>query len=148
MMKYNFGLKALILLFVLNTAAFSQRIYQWEEQGVDNYSNNPAEVPYEIIYDKGAGSSKSGSQDDQSLVKLSETLDQQSKEKLELILEAESKIEQLLVVKKSELQKLKSLKDAPREKVIELENYILKAEHNLKLIKTEKDTFIKQNQRS
>ncbi|NIX15518.1 MAG: hypothetical protein GWN11_06475, partial [Candidatus Dadabacteria bacterium] len=51
-MKYILTI-TLISLFTFNTTSFSQKIYQWEEQGVDNYSNNPAEVPYEKIYDDG-----------------------------------------------------------------------------------------------
>ena len=71
-----------------------------------------------------------------------------SKEKLKLILEAETKMENLIASKQKELQNLKNQKDAPAEKVIELENFIYKAQHNLKLIRAEKTTFIKQNQNS
>jgi hypothetical protein len=146
-MKYIFGL-TIISLFLLNSTSYSQRIYQWEEEGVDNYSNNPAEVPYELIYGKDKEKTKSSAQEDQALVKLSESLDGPSKEKLKLILEAESKLENIITVKKKELQNLKNQKNAPAEKVVELENFIYKAEHNLKVIRTEKDTFIKQNQSS
>ncbi len=147
MMKYIFGLTIASLL-LLNSFAYSQRIYQWEEKGVDNYSNNPAEVPYDLIYDKDKDNTKSESKDDQAVVKLSESLEGPSKEKLVLILAAEIKMEDLISFKQKELQKLKSQKDAPAEKVIELENFIFKAQHNLKLIREEKTTFIKQNQNS
>ena len=146
-MKYIFGL-TIISLFLLNSFAYSQRIYQWEEKGVDNYSNNPAEVPYELIYDKEEDNTKSDAKDAQALVKLSESLNGPSKEKLVLILEAEAKVENLIAAKKIELQNLKKQKDVPTEKVIELENFIFKSEHNLKLIRAEKETFIKQNQSS
>ena len=147
MMKYIIGLTITSLL-LLNSYAYSQRIYQWEEEGVDNYSNNPAEVPYDLIYDKGKDKTKSEAKDDQAIVKLSESLEGPSKEKLKLILEAETKMENLIASKQQELQKLKNQKDAPAEKVIELENFIFKAQHNLKLIRAEKTTFIKQNQNS
>ncbi len=147
MMKYIIGLTITSLL-LLNSYAYSQRIYQWEEEGVDNYSNNPAEVPYDLIYDKGKDKTKSEAKDDQAIVKLSESLEGPSKEKLKLILEAETKMENLIASKQQELQKLKNQKDAPAEKVIELENFIYKAQHNLKLIRAEKTTFIKQNQNS
>lgn len=147
MMKYIIGLTITSLL-LLNSYAYSQRIYQWEEEGVDNYSNNPAEVPYDLIYDKGKDETKSEAKDDQAIVKLSESLEGPSKEKLKLILEAETKMENLIASKQKELQNLKNQKDAPAEKVIELENFIFKAQHNLKLIKAEKTTFIKQNQNS
>ena len=146
-MKYIFGLTITSLL-LLNSFAYSQRIYQWEEKGVDNYSNNPAEVPYDLIYDKDKDNTKSESKDDQAIVKLSESLEGPSKEKLVLILAAEIKMEDIISFKQKELQKLKSQKDAPAEKVIELENFIFKAQHNLKLIREEKTTFIKQNQNS
>ena len=147
MMKYIIGLTITSLL-LLNSYAYSQRIYQWEEKGVDNYSNNPAEVPYDLIYDKGKDKTKSEAKDDQAIVKLSESLEGPSKEKLKLILEAETKMENLIASKQKELQNLKNQKDAPAEKVIELENFIFKAQHNLKLIRAEKTTFIKQNQNS
>jgi len=147
MMKYIIGLTITSLL-LLNSYAYSQRIYQWEEEGVDNYSNNPAEVPYDLIYDKGKDETKSEAKDDQAIVKLSESLEGPSKEKLKLILEAETKMENLIASKQQELQNLKNQKDAPAEKVIELENFIFKAQHNLKLIRAEKTTFIKQNQNS
>ncbi len=147
MMKYIIGLTITSLL-LLNSYAYSQRIYQWEEEGVDNYSNNPAEVPYDLIYDKGKDKTKSEAKDDQAIVKLSESLEGPSKEKLKLILEAETKMENLIASKQKELQNLKNQKDAPAEKVIELENFIFKARHNLKLIRAEKTTFIKQNQNS
>ncbi len=147
MMKYIFGLTITSLL-LLNSFAYSQRIYQWEEKGVDNYSNNPAEVPYDLIYDRGKDNIKSEAKDDQAVVKLSESLEGPSKEKLVLILAAEIKMEDLISFKQKELQKLKSQKDAPAEKVIELENFIFKAQHNLKLIRAEKTTFLKQNQNS
>ncbi len=147
MMKYIFGLTITSLL-LLNSFAYSQRIYQWEEEGIDNYSNNPAEVPYDLIYDKGKDKTKSEAKDDQAIVKLSESLEGPSKEKLKLILEAETKMENLIASKQKELQNLKNQKDAPAEKVIELENFIFKAQHNLKLIRAEKTTFIKQNQNS
>jgi len=147
MMKYIIGLTITSLL-LLNSYAYSQRIYQWEEEGVDNYSNNPAEVPYDLIYDKGKDKTKSEAKDDQAIVKLSESLEGPSKEKLKLILEAETKMENLIASKQKELQNLKNQKDAPAEKVIELENFIFKAQHNLKLIRAEKTTFIKQNQNS
>jgi len=147
MMKYIIGLTITSLL-LLNSYAYSQRIYQWEEEGVDNYSNNPAEVPYDLIYDKGKDETKSEAKDDQAIVKLSESLEGPSKEKLKLILEAETKMENLIASKQKELQNLKNQKDAPAEKVIELENFIFKAQHNLKLIREEKTTFIKQNQNS
>ena len=146
-MKYIFGL-TIISLLLLNSFAYSQRIYQWEEKGVDNYSNNPAEVPYDLIYDKDKDNTKSESKDDQAVVKLSESLEGTSKEKLVLILAAEIKMEDIISSKQKELQKLKSQKDAPAEKVIEVENFIYKAQHNLKLIREEKTTFIKQNQNS
>ena len=146
-MKYILGLTITFLL-LLNSFAYSQRIYQWEEEGVDNYSNNPAEVPYDLIYDKDKDKTKSEAKDDQAIVKLSESLEGPSKEKLVLILAAEIKMEDLISFKQKELQKLKSQKDAPAEKVIELENFIFKAQHNLKLIRAEKTTFIKQNQNS
>jgi len=146
-MKYIFGL-TIISLLLLNSFAYSQRIYQWEEKGVDNYSNNPAEVPYDLIYDKDKDNTKSESKDDQAVVKLSESLEGPSKEKLVLILAAEIKMEDIISSKQKELQKLKSQKDAPAEKVIEVENFIYKAQHNLKLIREEKTTFIKQNQNS
>jgi len=147
MMKYIIGLTITSLL-LLNSYAYSQRIYQWEEEGVDNYSNNPAEVPYDLIYDKDKDKTKSEAKDDQAIVKLSESLEGPSKEKLKLILEAETKMENLIASKQKELQNLKNQKDAPAEKVIELENFIFKAQHNLKLIRAEKTTFIKQNQNS
>ena len=147
MMKYIFGLTITSLL-LLNSFAYSQRIYQWEEKGVDNYSNNPAEVPYDLIYDKDKDNTKSESKDDQAVVKLSESLEGPSKEKLVLILAAEIKMEDIISSKQKELQKLKSQKDAPAEKVIEVENFIFKAQHQLKLIREEKTTFIKQNQNS
>lgn len=147
MIKYIIGLTITSLL-LLNSYAYSQRIYQWEEEGVDNYSNNPAEVPYDLIYDKGKDKTKSEAKDDQAIVKLSESLEGPSKEKLKLILEAETKMENLIASKQKELQNLKNQKDAPAEKVIELENFIFKAQHNLKLIREEKTTFIKQNQNS
>lgn len=147
MMKYIIGLTITSLL-LLNSYAYSQRIYQWEEEGVDNYSNNPAEVPYDLIYDKGKDKTKSEAKDDQAIVKLSESLEGPSKEKLKLILEAETKMENLIASKQKELQNLKNQKNAPAEKVIELENFIFKAQHNLKLIRAEKTTFIKQNQNS
>ncbi len=147
MMKYIIGLTITSLL-LLNSYAYSQRIYQWEEEGVDNYSNNPAEVPYDLIYDKGKDKTKSEAKNDQAIVKLSESLEGPSKEKLKLILEAETKMENLIASKQKELQNLKNQKDAPAEKVIELENFIFKAQHNLKLIRAEKTTFIKQNQNS
>lgn len=147
MMKYIFGLTITSLL-LLNSFAYSQRIYQWEEKGVDNYSNNPAEVPYDLIYDKDKDNTKSESKDDQAVVKLSESLEGTSKEKLVLILAAEIKMEDIISSKQKELQKLKSQKDAPAEKVIEVENFIYQAQHNLKLIREEKTTFIKQNQNS
>ncbi len=147
MMKYIIGLTITSLL-LLNSYAYSQRIYQWEEEGVDNYSNNPAEVPYDLIYDKGKDKTKSEAKDDQAIVKLSESLEGPSKEKLKLILETETKIENLIASRQKELQNLKNQKDAPAEKVIELENFIFKAQHNLKLIREEKTTFIKQNQNS
>jgi len=146
-MKYIIGLTITSLL-LLNSYAYSQRIYQWEEEGVDNYSNNPAEVPYDLIYDKGKDKTKSEAKDDQAIVKLSESLEGPSKEKLKLILEAETKMENLIASKQKELQNLKNQKNAPAEKVIELENFIFKAQHNLKLIRAEKTTFIKQNQNS
>lgn len=146
-MKYIFGLTIAFLL-LLNSFAYSQRIYQWEEKGVDNYSNNPAEVPYDLIYDKGNDNTKSEAKDDQAVVKLSESLEGLSKEKLVLILAAEIKLEDIISSKQKELQKLKSQKDAPPEKVIEMENFIYKVKHNLKLIREEKTTFIKQNQNS
>jgi hypothetical protein len=146
-MKYILGLTITFLL-LLNSFAYSQRIYQWEEKGVDNYSNNPAEVPYDLIYDKDNDQTKSDTKDDQAIVKLSESLEGPSKEKLVLILAAEIKMEDIISFKQKELQKLKSQKDAPAEKVIELENFIFKAQHNLKLIRAEKTTFIKQNQNS
>jgi ribosomal protein L11 methylase PrmA len=146
-MKYIIGLTITSLL-LLNSYAYSQRIYQWEEEGVDNYSNNPAEVPYDLIYDKGKDKTKSEAKDDQAIVKLSESLEGPSKEKLKLILEAETKMENLIASKQKELQNLKNQKDAPAEKVIELENFVFKAQHNLKLIRAEKTTFIKQNQNS
>jgi len=146
-MKYIFGLTITSLL-LLNSFAYSQRIYQWEEEGIDNYSNNPAEVPYDLIYDKDKDKTKSGAKDDQAIVKLSESLEGPSKEKLKLVLEAETKMENLIAFKQQELQKLKSQKDAPAEKLIELENFIYQAQHNLKLIRAEKTTFIKQNQNS
>ena len=71
-----------------------------------------------------------------------------SKEKLVLILAAEIKMEDIISSKQKELKRLKSQKDAPAEKVIEVENFIYKAQHNLKLIREEKTTFIKQNQNS
>ena len=147
MMKYIFGLTITSLL-LLNSFAYSQRIYQWEEKGVDNYSNNPAEVPYDLIYDKDKDNTKSESKDDQAVVKLSESLEGTSKEKLVLILAAEIKMEDIISYKQKELLKLKSQKDAPAEKVIEVENFIYQAQHNLKLIREEKTTFIKQNQNS
>lgn len=147
MIKYIIGLTITSLL-LLNSYAYSQRIYQWEEEGVDNYSNNPAEVPYDLIYDKGKDKTKSEAKNDQAIVKLSESLEGPSKEKLKLILEAETKMENLIASKQKELQNLKNQKDAPAEKVIELENFIFKAQHNLKLIRAEKTTFIKQNQNS
>ena len=147
MMKYIIGLTITSLL-LLNSYAYSQRIYQWEEEGVDNYSNNPAEVPYDLIYDKGKDKTKSEAKDDQAIVKLSESLEGPSKEKLKLILEAETKMENLIASKQKELQNLKNQKDAPAEKVIDLQNFIYKAEHNLKLIRAEKTTFIKKNQNS
>ena len=67
MMKYIIGLTITSLL-LLNSYAYSQRIYQWEEEGVDNYSNNPAEVPYDLIYDKGKDETKSEAKDDQAIV--------------------------------------------------------------------------------
>ena len=147
MMKYIFGLTITSLL-LLNSFAYSQRIYQWEEKGVDNYSNNPAEVPYDLIYDKDKDNTKSESKDDQAVVKLSESLEGTSKEKLVLILAAEIKMEDIISYKQKELLKLKSQKDAPAEKVIEVENFIYQAQHDLKLIREEKTTFIKQNQNS
>jgi len=146
-MKYIFGLTITSLL-LLNSFAYSQRIYQWEDKGVDNYSNNPAEVPYDLIYDKDKDKTKSESKDDQAVVKLSESLEGLSKEKLVLILAAEIKMEDIISYKQKELLKLKSQKDAPAEKVIEVENFIYQAQHNLKLIREEKTTFIKQNQNS
>jgi len=146
-MKYILGLTITFLL-LLNSFAYSQRIYQWEEKGVDNYSNNPAEVPYDLIYDKDKDNTKSDGKDDQAIVKLSESLEGLSKEKLVLILAAEIKMGDIISFKQKELLKLKSQKDAPPEKVIELENFIYKAQHNLKLIREEKTTFIKQNQNS
>ena len=147
MMKYIIGLTITSLL-LLNSYAYSQRIYQWEEEGVDNSSTPPAEVPYDLIYDKDKDKTKSEAKDDQAIVKLSESLEGPSKEKLKLILEAETKMENLIASKQKELQNLKNQKDAPAEKVIELENFIFKAQHNLKLIRAEKTTFIKQNQNS
>ena len=135
MMKYILGLTITSLL-LLNSFAYSQRIYQWEEEGVDNYSNNPAEVPYDLIYDTGKDKTKSDANEEQAIVKLSESLEGISKEKLELILAAEAKIENLIASKQKELQNLRNQKDAPAEKVIELENFIFKAEHNLKLIRS------------
>ena len=148
MMKYIFGITITSLL-LLNSFAYSQRIYQWEnEEGVDNYSNNPAEVPYDLIYNRGKDNIKSEAKDDQAIVKLSESMEGLSKEKLVLILAAEIKMEDIISSKQKELKRLKSQKDAPAEKVIEVENFIYKAQHNLKLIREEKTTFIKQNQNS
>lgn len=139
---------AILLLILLTSPAFSQRIYQWEEEGVDNYSNNPAEVPFDIFFEGGTNQTKTTDDEEQALVKLSETLNPQAQEKLKLIVEAESKLEQIIIDKRAELRLLRSIKDTPTDKIVDLENYIFKAEHNLKLIKTEKATFIKQNQNS
>ena len=79
---------------------------------------------------------------------MSESLEGPSNEKLVLILAAEIKMEDIISFKQKELQKLKSQKDAPPEKVIELENFIFKAQHNLKLIRAERYPFLKQNQHS
>jgi len=147
MMKYIFGL-TIISIFILNTIAYSQRIYQWEEDGVDNYSNNPAEVPYDLIYNKEQENAKSDNLEDQALAKLNERLDGPSKAKLKLILETETKLQNLITAKKKDLKILKNQKETPTEKVVELENFIFKAEYNMKIIRTEKDTFIKQNQSS
>ncbi len=143
-MKYILTI-TLISLFTFNTTSFSQKIYQWEEQGVDNYSNNPAEVPYEKIYDDGTLNKKSNSSEEQAIARLNEELEGPAKEKLKLILEAESKIENVIISKKKELISLKKQKDTPTERIVELENYIFKAEHNLKVIRQEKTNFIKQN---
>ncbi|NIP37524.1 MAG: hypothetical protein GWO07_00370 [Candidatus Dadabacteria bacterium] len=143
-MKYILTI-TLISLFTFNTTSFSQKIYQWEEQGVDNYSNNPAEVPYEKIYDDGTLNKKSNASEEQAIARLNEELEGPAKEKLKLILEAEAKIENIIISKKKDLINLKKQKNTPTEKIVELENYIFKAEHNLKVIRHEKTTFIKQN---
>ncbi|NIT13683.1 MAG: hypothetical protein GTN99_05415, partial [Candidatus Dadabacteria bacterium] len=94
---------AILLLILLTSPAFSQRIYQWEEEGVDNYSNNPAEVPFDIFFEGGTNQTKTTDDEEQALVKLSETLDPQAQEKLKLIVEAESKLEQIIIDKRAEL---------------------------------------------
>lgn len=148
MMMKNTITFTLAMLFVFSTNAFSQKIYQWEEQGVDNYSNNPAEVPYEKLYEDHKNSEAYKSQEQQALAELANTLDGPAKDKLQLMLEAESKLEKIIAAKKQALSNLKKQKEPPILKVVDLENYILKAEHNLKVIRAEKDQFIKQNQRS
>lgn len=147
MMKYILAI-TLTTLFILTTTSYSQKIYHWEKEGVDNYSNNPAEVPYEQIKDNKISGKQTNESEAQAIAKLNETLDGPDKEKLRLILEAESKLEKVIAVKSKELISLKKQKNVPAKKIVDLENYILKAEHNLKIIREEKTTFIKQNTNS
>ena len=146
-MKYIITI-TLVSLFAFSATSFSQKIYQWEEEGVDNYSNNPAEWPYEKLHDGDKSRKIPNVSEEQAVANLSQTLEGPSKEKLMLILQAETMLEEIITVKKSELTSLKKQKDAPVRKVVELENYIFKAEHNLKKIRDEKTTFIKQNTNS
>lgn len=129
----------------------AEEIYKWVDQnGVENYSNDPTQVPYgNWVESTKKKNDVSNSKDTSDSTK--QTLDNTAglpdvvKKQYVKFTEAERKLQDIINSKKEELENMKKQKDSSKEEQLKLENFILQAEDRLKLVQEQKIKFLKRN---
>lgn len=140
----------LITIFFFSTTSLADKIFKWvDPDGIEHYSNNPAEVPYEyfniVSKDKIKKNKPEAVDPKESIANLPDDIDTDVKSQLELFISTEQKLQSIIVVKREEYENLKEQGNATSEELAKLENFILHAEDKLKTVKKEKDNFKKRN---
>lgn len=140
----------LITIFFFSTTSLADKIFKWvDSDGIEHYSNNAAEVPYEyfniVSKDKINKNKPEAVDPKESIAKLPDNIDTDVKSQLELFISTEQKLQSIIVVKREEYENLKEQGNATSEELAKLENFILQAEDKLKAVKKEKNSFKKRN---
>ncbi len=140
----------LITIFFFSTTSLADKIFKWvDPDGIEHYSNNAAEVPYEyfniVSKDKINKNKPEAVDPKESIANLPDNIDTDVKSQLELFISTEQKLQSIIVVKREEYENLKEQGNATSEELAKLENFILQAEDKLKAVKKEKNSFKKRN---
>jgi len=140
----------LITIFFFSTTSLADKIFKWvDPDGIEHYSNNAAEVPYEyfniVSKDKIKKNKPEAVDPKENIAKLPDDIETDVKSQLELFISIEQKLQSIIVVKREEFENLKEQGNATSEELAKLENFILQAEDKLKAVKKEKDSFKKRN---
>lgn len=148
MFKYIVKL-TLISIFLVNIQSFAEEIFKWVDQnGVENYSNDPTQVPYG---DWITTTNKKSDDETTDGKKINDTLNDSAnlpdntKKQYDKYLDAEKKLQDIINSKNKELENLKKQKDVSKDELLKLENFILQAEDRLKIVEKEKNEFLKRN---
>lgn len=150
MFKYIIKL-TIISVFLVNGQSFSEEIYKWvDEEGVENYSNDPTQVPYGnwVSSTNKKSETKKSETDDKNTdntIDHSANLPDTAKKQFDKYLFAEKKLQAIISAKNEELDNLKKQNDVSKDEILKLENFILQAEDRLKIVQKEKNELLKRN---
>jgi len=148
MFKYIAKL-TIISIFLVNIQCFAEEIFKWVDQdGVENYSNDPTQVPYGdwiTTTNKKTEVDKTGDKKISDTINDSANLQDSTKKQYDKYLNAEKKIQDIINSKNKELENLKKQEDVSKDELLKLENFILQAEDRLKIVEKEKIEFLKRN---